>query len=183
MQVSFQVTAEKDFISKFSDPQFWQVYKLYVLREITEKASEVIRTHASRMWKDPTGALDQSWFTRIDAANGVGSILNSKPYSYYLNYGIRAHKMTYLLNAHNAYWMQSSLGHVQKIAVIPLKLKDGSRIFRVATSRQMMQNPGGPPWWHPGIEPKRFLEGGLQDYKDQHLQRDFKGLTIKILGI
>lgn len=192
--VSFQVVDDKGFIGRFSDPNFWKTYKLYVLREITEKAAEVIRQHASRMWVRPTGALDQSWFTQLDTQAGVGSILNSKPYAYWLNYGVRPHKMVYLLNSEKArdFLMvpqrgggrrRAQLPAGEKAVVIPLVPGKGQTLFRIATTQQMLRNPGGPPWWHPGIEPKRFLEEGLQNYRDHHLKDDYEGLLIQILGV
>ena len=90
-QVTFQVVSQGNFLSKFRDPAFWRTYRLYVLQEITEKAAEVVRQHAARIWRNPTGALDQSWFTDIDPVAQIGSIRNSKPYSYWLNAGVHPH--------------------------------------------------------------------------------------------
>lgn len=176
--VVFQVVSNKDFLAKFSDPNFMTRYRHYVLREITEKASEVVRQHANKMWANPTGALADSWFTRIDPITEVGFISNSKPYAYWLNYGVRPHRMRYLLHAENSFFLQSG----DKAVVIPLK-KDGKRIFRIATSAHMRLPDSAKPWWHKGIEPKHFLEDGMEQYRKEHLQADYEGLTIKILDL
>lgn len=187
--ITFQVVAQEAFIRKFSDARFVEQYRLYVLREITEGALETIRRHASKLWKRPSaGGLDQSWFSRIDAQQGVGFIWNSKPYAYWQNVGVRPHKMVYLLNAHNAndYIMvggvRRPLPGGERAAVIPIE-RDGTTTFRLAMTRHMTRNPGGPPWWHPGLAPKRFLQEGLQQYRDLQLQDDYAGLTIKVLGL
>lgn len=182
-QVTFQVVSQGNFMSKFRDPNFWRTYRLYVLQEITEKAAEVVRQHAARVWRNPTGALDQSWFSTIDPVALVGSIQNSKPYAYWLNYGVRPHKMVYLLNARNAYEIYYADGRSGKAAVIPIRLAGGGTQFRIVTERQMTQNPGGKPWFHKGITPKRFLEEGTKTYVDHHLRDDYQGLVIRVLGL
>lgn len=176
--VTFQVVADNDWMRRFSDPNFWNTYKLYVIREITEGAAATIRSYASRLWKNPTGALDQSWFTTYDAQRGIGSISNSKPYAYWLNYGVRPHKMTYLLNADNAFYFSDGT----KAAVIPLVI-GGQRMFRIASYWQMIKNPNGPPWFHTGIEPKYFMEAGMQEYRDSRLRQDYRGLLIRVMNL
>lgn len=179
--VTFQISSDTGFVGKFSDPEFWRGYRLYVLREITEKAMEVIRTHASTLWVNPTGALDQSWFSRYDTGNELGFISNSKPYAYWLNTGVRPHKMVYLLNSHNTYFLKDGT----KAAVIPIRPAGkgrGHTVFRIATERQMTEHPSSKPWFHKGIAPKHFLEDGLTEYSEHHAQNDFEGLTVKILN-
>lgn len=184
--IVFQVIADRDFARKISDPNFMSVYKAYVIREITEGALETVRSYAAAMWAAPTGGIDQSWFSNVDPARGLGFISNAKPYAYWLNYGVRPHKMTYLINAHNAYDIFYSDGGNGRAAVIPIKVRDrgsGGTIFRLATDRHMTRNPDGPPWWHPGIQPKHFLEEGMRQYREYKLRRDFEGVIIKILGM
>jgi hypothetical protein len=187
--LTFQVVAQDEFIRKFADARFVDQYKLYVLREITEGALETIRRRASTLWKNPTsGGLDQSWHSRIDAQQGVGFIWNSKPYAYWQNVGVRPHKMVYLMNARNArdyIVVGGETRHLpggERAAIIPIA-RDGKTTFRLAMTRHMTRNPGGPPWWHPGLAPKRFLEQGLQEYRDLRLRDDYAGLTIKVLGL
>lgn len=182
-QVTFQVVSQGNFLSKMQDPAFVRAYRLYVLQEITEKAADVVRQHAARIWRNPTNGIDQSWFTEIDPIAEVGSIQNSKPYAYWLNYGVRPHKMVYLLNAHNAYEIRYADGKTGTAAVIPIRLDGGGTQFRIVTDRQMTQNPGGKPWFHKGITPKRFLEEGMATYVGQHLRDDYEGLIIRILGL
>lgn len=181
--LTFQVVAQDEFIRKFADARFVDQYKLYVLREITEGALETIRRRASTLWKNPTsGGLDQSWHSRIDAQQGVGFIWNSKPYAYWQNVGVRPHRMSYLLNARNARDIRYADGTTGRAAVIPIE-KDGKKVFRMITSRHLLGPAGSGPWWHPGLAPKRFLEEGIQEYRDLQLQADYAGLTIKILGV
>lgn len=179
MQIVFQVVSDANFISKIADPAFWQTYKAYCIQELTEGASEVIRQYAASLWKKPSaGGIDQSWYTRYDTARGIGYIGNTKPYAYWQSVGVIAHKMTYLLNAESAWYLADG----SKAVTIPLK-RDGETIFRVATAKQMMQNPGGPPWWHPGIAPKNIMEKGMELYRQTKLRTDFEGLMIRVLNL
>jgi len=185
--VVFQVVADQNWVQKFADPNFWQTYKLYVVREITEGAAEKIRGYAARLWKKnrglgsgglESGGLDQSWFTRYDINKSMGMIINDKPYAYWLNYGIRPHKMMYLLNSSRAWYMTDG----SKAVTIPLII-DGEKTFRVASEREMKKDPAGKPWFHPGTEPKDFLRKGMEEYKDTQLRNDFKGLMIRVLNL
>lgn len=183
--ISFQVVSDGNVLSKLmTDPNFVKTYKAYVLQEITEGALETIRTFAAGLWKNPSGGgLDQSWYSRVDVERGVGSISNSKPYSYWLDRGVRPHRQTYLLNSQNAWTVGG-----KKMAVIPIKTDSGETIFRVATSEHMRRPAGVGPWWHRGIDPNRFAEGGflaegMRRYVDTRLRRDFQGLLIRVLGL
>ena len=177
--VTFQVVQDHNFLTRLADPRFWEVYKMYVVREITEGALAHIRTYASRLWKNPTGGgLDQSWFSRYDIAKSMGFISNAKPYAYWRSEGVRPHKMQYLLNAHNAWFLADGT----KAVTIPLVI-DGEKTFRVATEAQMRRNPGGPPWWHPGSEPTHFLAKGMDEFRETKLKTTFEGLTIRVLGL
>lgn len=180
--ITFQVVAQDDFLRKMADPRFWETYKMYVVREITEGALATIRTYASRLWKNPSGGgLDQSWSSQYDIGRAMGSITNSKPYAYWLNTGVRPHRMTYLLNAHNAWYMADGT----KAAVIPIKTGAGKAdtVFRVVTARHMSLPDGVKPWWHRGIVPKNFLELGMEEYRQTRLRTDFEGLTVRVLGL
>lgn len=177
--VTFQVVQDHNFLTRLADPRFWEAYKMYVVREVTEGALATIRTYASRLWKNTSGGgLDQSWFSRYDMAKGMGFISNSKPYSYWLNTGVRPHKMVYLLNGNNAWFLADGT----KAVTIPLMI-DGKKEFRVATERAMLRNPGGPPWWHPGITPKQFLEKGMDEFRETKLKTTFEGLIVRVLDL
>lgn len=177
--ITFQVVADHNFLARMADPRFWEVYKMYAIREITEGALATIRAYASRLWKNPSGGgLDQSWFSRYDVAKAMGYIGNTKPYAYWRSVGVRPHKMQYLLNAHNAWYLRDGT----KAVTIPLII-DGEKTFRVATAKHMLRNPGGPPWWHPGSEPTHFLEKGMEEYVQTKLRTDYEGLLIRVLGL
>lgn len=185
--VTIQVVSDHNFLTKLADPRFWEVYRMYVIREITEGALDTIRSYASRLWKNPSGGgLDQSWFSRYDLAKGMGFISNSKPYAYWQNVGVRPHKMVYLLNAKNAWYLgHGPLREGAKAAIIPIKTGPGKGdvLFRTVTEEQMARNPGGPPWWHPGLAPKNFLEKGMEEFRQTKLKTTFDGLIVRVLGL
>lgn len=178
--ISFQVVSDGNVLSKLMlDPNFVKTYKAYILQEITEGALETIRTFAAGLWKNPSaGGIDQSWSSRVDVAQGVGYIGNSKPYLYWQSVGVRPHKMVYLLNADSAWYLKDGT----KAVTIPLK-RDGETLFRVATSKQMLRSPGGPPWWHPGLAPKNILGRGMDLYRQTRLRTDFAGMLVRVLGV
>jgi len=177
--VTIKVVADHNFIAKFKDPVFWARYKLYVVREITEGALDTIRTYAASLWKHSQGTgLDHAWTTRYDVARSLGFISNKRPYAYWQNVGVRAHKMIYLLEGNAAWYLRDG----SKAVTIPLVI-DGEKTFRIATARQMTQNPGGPPWFHPGLAAKQFLEKGMDEYVATRLQADYRGLLIRVLNL
>lgn len=69
---------------------------------------------------------------------------------YYHNYGVRRHKMKYLLKS----------GENRKI--IPIKQKGQPVRFRTLTRRAMKKHG---TWTHPGMKPKKFLEDGIEAMK------------------
>lgn len=183
--VTFQVVADGNWTAKFKDPNFWSTYKLYVIREITEGALDTVRKFAAGLWVNPSGGgLDQSWFSHYDVGRSLGFISNSKPYAYWLNYGVRPHRMAYLLNAKNAWYLKDG---TTKAVTIPLMV-DGKKTFRVMTAEHLKLPDGVGPWWHRGIDPNRFAEGGflaegMRRYVATRLQADYKGLMVRVLNL
>jgi len=86
----------------------------------------------------------------------------------YHNFGVRKHKMRYLLKTPNI--------------IVPIKAKwgpdRGKTIFRTVTKRSM-NNPTKPAtgWVHPGLKPKRFFEKGLKELKKEF--RNMMQVNIK----
>jgi hypothetical protein len=179
--VTLQVTSDGNFLTKVQDPNFWRLYKAYVLQELTEGALETIRRFASRLWKNPSGGgLDQSWFSTYGIDRGTASIYNSKPYAYWLNNGIRPHRMSYLLGARTAWYLPNGT----KAALIPISTGPGKgdRVFRVITAKHLDLPDGVGPWWHKGRAGSQFLALGMEEYRNTKLRTDFDGLTVRLLG-
>lgn len=199
--VTVQIAADANFTVKFRDPDFWRQYKAFAIREVTEGALKTIKSYSSKLWQNPTGALDQSWFTRYEQDAGLGFVFNTKPYGMYLNYGVRPHRMSYLLHAKDAFylvpqpgkWLRKRQAEVspediargaQKYAVIPIRTggAKGGVIFRMATSEHMDRASRVAPWWHRGIKPMGFLEAGMNAYVQDELRGTFEGLLVRVLG-
>lgn len=92
---------------------------------------------------------------------GVGFNIGKSSVSFFLNqigtyhnFGVRKHKMTYLKKAKRP---------------IPIKDKATGRIvFRWASERSMKKKGS---WTHPGMKPKKFLEHGVEDTKNEFRNR------------
>lgn len=69
------------------------------------------------------------------------------------NFGVRQHKMKYLMKAKRP---------------IPIELKSGEVIFRWA-SKKSMKRKGS--WTHPGLKPKKFVEAGIKKMKSEFRDR------------
>ena len=163
--------------AKLSDPKFWQMYKEHTLHVVTEGLKGTIQRHAAGLWKNPTGALDNSWFSTYDNASLTSTIYNSKGYAYWQNWGVRRHQMTYLLNSevktYTAAW-----GSYKAHPPIPLKGKTGEINFRTPTAEAMQAGK----WWHPGYAGKEFLRLGALEYQTTQLPKDTQDVFIKIMG-
>lgn len=72
------------------------------------------------------------------------------------NFGVRKHKMKYLMKAKRP---------------IPIKLKTGEVIFRWASAKSMKKKGS---WTHSGIKPKKFMESGIKK-----LKQEFRGKIKK----
>jgi hypothetical protein len=166
------------------NPETWRGFRTQLLREVTLGALTTIQEHASKLWKYPTGGgLDQSWMTRIDEDAGAGYVWNAKRYAYWLNYGVRPQKMRWLLlNSRNAFYLADGT----RAAIVKLVLRDegNKTIFRMITEKHLqyeVDDEGKRKWWHPGLEPKHFLERGMQHYAEFKLRRDYNGLIVRVL--
>jgi len=90
---------------------------------------------------------------------GVNYTIGRRSVTFYLsqlggyhNYGVRRHKMKYLMKAKRP---------------IPIRdKKTGEIVFRWASKKSMRKRGS---WTHPGLKPQKFLEKGLSD-----LKQDFK---------
>ena len=165
-------------LEKGKDPEFWKGYKAKVLQEITQGAMDTVRNAAARLWAHPSaGGIDQSW--HMSVGENVGTFWNSKPYAYWLNYGVRPHKMRYLLlNNKGVYYLSDG---TPAATIRMVSRETGEVTFRTITGKHLTESPAGPPWWHPGLPAQNFLEHGLQEYADFKLRKDLKGITVRIL--
>lgn len=187
--VTFQVV-DNGLLAKTQDPAFWRAYRAQVIQEITMGAMDTIRDSSAKLWAHSTGGgIDQSWHSRTDPDRGIGHVWNSKPYAYWLNYGVQAHKMRYLLlNNRGIYFVtkydpETDTETVVRRAKIRLELREeGRSVIRTVTEESMAENPSGPPWWHPGLPKLGFMQAGLKQYRDFKLKNAYKGLTVRIFG-
>ena len=100
------------------------------------------------------GARIRKGVTYTIGRNSISFFLNS--IGYYHNYGVRKHKMKYLLKPG------------EKMKVIPIQEK-GQRVrFRTLTQRSMKKRG---TWTHPGYKGKFFLEDGLKRMKNTMRKR------------
>lgn len=165
-------------IAKLASPHVWQKYKESLLYAVTEGAKSTVQVYASSLWKNPTGALDNSWFTTYDMANLTSTIYNSKGYAYWQNYGVNRHQMTYLLNSEPRTYSASWGSYVAR-PPIPIKDgKSGNIAFRTPTKEAMEAGK----WWHPGYRGKDFLRLGVLEYQAVQMPKDTKDVFIKIMG-
>ena len=170
------------------DPEFRAAYLRAILDEI---ASDAGAPAAIASWI----AKNQPFQSRSGAATAaaLGSwrgdpisdssvrITSLKPYTYWLNYGVRPHQMIYLLNA--PFRDYFAFGHVyQARCPIPIvkgwtkaqgKGVAGMTIFRRPTEKSMAEGK----WRHPGYTGRHFLEKALTEYV-QELQKLHPELII-----
>jgi len=158
-------------LTALSKPSVWAAYKQSVLEKVTLGAKSAIQSQASKLWKKPTGALDNSWFSRVEGDKGI--IWNSKSYAYWLNYGVRPHSMTYLLNSDVKTYLAWGQYPYQAHPAIPLQIS-GNLAFRRPTAEALRAGK----WYHPGFPPYSFVENGLEYYKTNLMPNDVSGLLI-----
>ncbi len=160
-----------------ANPPAWQAYKRNVLEKVTLQAKAAIQSEAARAWKRPTGSLDNSWFSRVDPSTGRGVIWNSKAYAYHLNYGVRPHAMTYLLNSTPRTYMAWGTYPYQAKPPIPLRVS-GGLLFRRVTAEAIRAGK----WHHPGFPPYSFVENGIEWYRINQMPRDISGLLVEVVN-
>jgi hypothetical protein len=124
-----------------------------------------------------TGTAAKSWNAAI-TAEGTIKISSLVAYSYWLNYGVHAHQMTYLL--HTKAQQQLAFGKYMYWgrSPVPLPAKTGGgHIFRTVTWASIQAGH----WRHPGRPATHFLEGALEalstDLEQQYPQLSFKVTT------
>ena len=165
-------------LTQLQRPEVWRAYKMSVLQKVTEGAKAAIQSRASTLWRNPTGQLDSSWFTTYDFSTMRGSISNSKKYAYWLNYGVRPHVMSYLLNGETRTYMAWGKYPYQARAPIPLP-KGGGIDFRRVTVEAIQAGK----WRHPGFTALSFLEKGMEYYRTNLLPNDVSGLLVSSIEI
>lgn len=177
LSIGFKLTENsKGLARKLSSPSAWAAYKKAALQTVTEGAKAVIQQYGAGLWKNPTGALDSSWFTSYDFEKGSGTIYNTKHYAYWLNFGVRRHQMTYLLNGETSSYLAWGKYPYEARRPIPLVEANGGRIFRRATTEDMIAGK----WWHPGFPALHFLEKGAKEYEATRMPRDLDGLFARM---
>lgn len=175
VRLGFKLTESSARVATaLSNPAAWAAYRQKVLRQITEQAKAAIQRHASGLWKNPTGLLDNSWFTSY--SGNTGTIYNTKQYAYWLNFGVRPHQMTYLLNSDERTYMAWGRYPFQARPPIPLKIA-GNRLFRRATIEGMQAGK----WRHPGFTALSFVENGMEWYRTNQMPRDVSGLLVEVI--
>lgn len=177
LHIGFKLTESSQRIATaLSKPEVWRAYKLKILETITLQAKGVIQAQTAKLWKNPTGQLDNSWFSRVDASSGRGTIWNSKAYAYWLNFGVRPHSMTYLLNSDERTYMAWGRYPYQARPPIPLKVQNGL-LFRRVTVEAIQAGK----WRHPGFAPYSFVENGMEWYRTNQMPRDISGLLVNVI--
>lgn len=177
IKIGIQLTESSHrMLTALTKPAVWHAYKMHTLKAITEGAKSSIQHHAASLWKNPTGQLDNSWFTKYDFGRMVGTIYNTKHYAYYLNFGVRPHQMTYLLNAKVKTYMAWGQYPYQARSAIPVQI-DGNLGFRRPTVEAMQAGK----WQHPGYPGKSFVEHGMDLYKTNLMPQDVSGLLVKVI--
>lgn len=164
------------FLTAVTKPQVWLAYKERVLQTITEGMKSAIQQNAAALWKRPTGQLDNSWFTKYDFGSMTGTIYNTKHYAYYLNFGVRPHQMTYVLNSPLRTYRAWGKGTYQAHPAIPLHVNGGT-FFRRPTIEQIQAGK----WRHPGYPGKAFVEHGVDYYRTNIMPSEISGLLVKMV--
>jgi hypothetical protein len=160
--------------SALQNPNTWAAYRAHMLRLVTEGAKATIQRYASTLWKKPTGQLDSSWFTKYSEHNSTGMIYNTKSYAYWLNFGVRPHQMTYLLNDKvKTYQAWGKYPYEGKVPV-PINSSDGL-LFRRVTAEGMRAGK----WMHPGYSPYNFVGYGMLEYERTEMPREIEGLLFE----
>ena len=124
--------------------------------------SDWIKTH--QPFHSQTGMAIKSW--KVTPDGNALRITNLMPYTYWLNYGVRPHKMTYLLN--NAMAKKMAFGKYAYWGRLAVPLNGSAGLFfRSATVKSMETGK----WFHPGYTGTQFLEKSLtafvESIKDQ----------------
>ena len=114
-----------------------------LLEEVGKDAIKAIQKEIGRAsFKGQPTRLKNSFSYRIEGKSTL-VIESNHEAAQYLNRGVRAHQMKYLVNSKGP---------------IPIVLDNGSVIFRNATPKSMRDGK----WYHPGIRGKHFLDRGVE---------------------
>lgn len=176
--ISIKLTDSSHRVAKaMLNPVVWQAYKLRVLNLITEGVKSSIQRNAANGWRNPTGALDNAWFTTINPSSMTGRVVNTKKYAYYQNFGVKPHQMTYVLNSElRTYAAWGGKGTYQARPPIPMHV-NGGILFRRPTLEQIQAGK----WQHPGYPGKSFVQHGVEDYRTNIMPAEISGLLLKIV--
>ena len=175
VHIGFKLTeSSQRMMTALTKPAVWAAYRDKVLHQITEQAKGAIQRQASMGWKNPTGQLDNSWFTSY--SGNTGTVYNSKAYAYWLNFGVQRHQMLYLLNSDERTYMAWGRYPYQARPPIPLRVS-GNIVFRRATVEAMQAGK----WMHPGFAPMSFVENGMKWYQTNQMPSDISGLLVQVI--
>ena len=131
-----------------------QVNSRQILKEIVLEGPKYISKwiQVNKPFQSRTGFAATKWAGEILGDHSV-RIASLMPYSYWLNFGVRSHQMTYLLNSPmKQYWAFGKYPYMGR-APIPIPVMGGFA-FRVPTAKAMAQGK----WVHPGYQGTHFLE-------------------------
>lgn len=172
MRLNLRVKAS--WLNKVQDPVFWQRFKDRVMNEVALEMPGYIQNYirTSRAFNPRSGAATARWKSQVVGNSVV--VKSLMPYYYYLNYGVRAHQMTYLMKAKKRTYL--AFGKYPYIGRAFIPVNPAAGVFRRATAKAM----GEGKWRHPGRRPTLFFEGAIQEYT-QVLKNRYKQLLIEEL--
>jgi len=172
----------KGNVAKLQDPEYRQRAIDNIVKKVGEETVKVIAVTAEKHFRNSKGGLLKSWYYRSYTAVGGDKIslyfYSRKKYAKYLDKGTAPHRMDYLLTGGDRSKGRFTRTIPQRyIKLIPLRLPDGSLIFRYVSWKSILEGH----WFNKGIKAMHFISEGIKLYKATRYNADVKAAIHEVI--
>jgi hypothetical protein len=169
---------DPQYLSRLQKPEFWERYKEKIIQTLAVELPSYIGNYIAngQFFHSRTGNAVRSFRARKSGPRGV-LIYSVSDYLQYLNYGVRKHSMSYLLNAEERIYLAFGKYPYKGKAFIPIPTGLGT-IFRRATAKAIREGK----WIHPGLPALEFFEKAISSYLNEFVSKN-KELILEVAEV